>query len=222
MPRTWFTVQQQPCIAIPRGDHAFLSLSTSRLHPKTNEAREIRTPNLLIWSQTRCRCAIAPHVCCLHSRGDSSCLSAAWFDSCCDGSIYNNSSQLLLPCRLRWAAPWLDPRIPCAVHLPRCGALTTGAILAWDAAGPGLNPWSWRLLLFPQLPPPALHTQRRKDTGRLGYSCALSPAPSSLVPFALDQQAILGSNKTGDTPHNWGFFRHARGPRANFHACCGC
>jgi len=160
-------------------------------------------------------------VCCLHSRGDSSCLSAAWFDSCCDGSIYNNSSQLLLPCRLRWAAPWLDPRIPCAVHLPRCGALTTGAILAWDAAGPGLNPWSWRLLLFPQLPPPALHTQRRKDTGRLGYSCALSPAPSSLVPFALDKQAILGSNTTGDTPHNWGFFRHARGPRANFHACCG-
>ncbi len=27
---------------------------------KINEAREIRTPNLLIWSQTRCRCAIAP------------------------------------------------------------------------------------------------------------------------------------------------------------------
>ena len=26
----------------------------------TNEAREIRTPTLLIWSQTRCRCAIAP------------------------------------------------------------------------------------------------------------------------------------------------------------------
>ena len=25
-----------------------------------HEAREIRTPNLLIWSQTRCRCAIAP------------------------------------------------------------------------------------------------------------------------------------------------------------------
>ena len=25
-----------------------------------SEAREIRTPNLLIWSQTRCRCAIAP------------------------------------------------------------------------------------------------------------------------------------------------------------------
>jgi hypothetical protein len=28
-----------------------------------NEAREIRTPNLLIWSQTRCRCAIAPIEC---------------------------------------------------------------------------------------------------------------------------------------------------------------
>ena len=28
---------------------------------RNNEAREIRTPNLLIWSQTRCRCAIAPH-----------------------------------------------------------------------------------------------------------------------------------------------------------------
>jgi hypothetical protein len=27
-----------------------------------NEAREIRTPNLLIWSQTRCRCAIAPLI----------------------------------------------------------------------------------------------------------------------------------------------------------------
>ena len=26
----------------------------------TNEGREIRTPNLLIWSQTRCRCAIPP------------------------------------------------------------------------------------------------------------------------------------------------------------------
>ena len=25
-----------------------------------NEAREIRAPNLLIWSQTRCRCTIAP------------------------------------------------------------------------------------------------------------------------------------------------------------------
>lgn len=30
---------------------------------RANEAREIRTPNLLIWSQTRCRCAIAP---CFH------------------------------------------------------------------------------------------------------------------------------------------------------------
>ena len=28
--------------------------------PLEYEAREIRTPNLLIWSQTRCRCAIAP------------------------------------------------------------------------------------------------------------------------------------------------------------------
>ena len=27
-----------------------------------SEAREIRTPNLLIWSQTRCHCAIAPLV----------------------------------------------------------------------------------------------------------------------------------------------------------------
>ena len=29
---------------------------------KENEGREIRTPNLLIWSQTRCRCAIPPLV----------------------------------------------------------------------------------------------------------------------------------------------------------------
>ena len=27
-----------------------------------NEGREIRTPNLLIWSQTRCRCAIPPVI----------------------------------------------------------------------------------------------------------------------------------------------------------------
>ena len=51
---------------------------------------------------------------------------------------------------------------------------------------------------------------------------ALSPAPAALVPLAFDKQAIVGSNHTGATPHNWGLFRHARGPRANFHACCGC
>ena len=51
---------------------------------------------------------------------------------------------------------------------------------------------------------------------------ALSPAPAALVPLAVDKQAIVGSNPTGDTPHNWGLFRHARGLRANFHACCGC
>jgi hypothetical protein len=28
-----------------------------------SEAREIRTANLLVWSQTRCRCAIAPYDC---------------------------------------------------------------------------------------------------------------------------------------------------------------
>ena len=57
-----FAVQQRLCHAIPRGEHALLSLSTSRVHPKTNEAREIRTPNLLIWSQTRCRCVIPPLI----------------------------------------------------------------------------------------------------------------------------------------------------------------
>ena len=31
-------------------------------HNMRSEAREIRTPNLLIWSQTRCHCAIAPLV----------------------------------------------------------------------------------------------------------------------------------------------------------------
>jgi hypothetical protein len=30
---------------------------------RESEAREIRTPNLLIWNQTRCRCAIAPYDC---------------------------------------------------------------------------------------------------------------------------------------------------------------
>ena len=36
---------------------------TIKMRAQRNEAREIRTPNLLIWSQTRCHCAIAP--CCL-------------------------------------------------------------------------------------------------------------------------------------------------------------
>ena len=38
--------------------HAYMS---QHRHNKF-EAREIRTPNLLIWSQTRCRCAIAPWI----------------------------------------------------------------------------------------------------------------------------------------------------------------
>ena len=36
-----------------------LCISTNR-STRLNEGREIRTPNLLIWSQTRCRCAIPP------------------------------------------------------------------------------------------------------------------------------------------------------------------
>ena len=41
-----------------RNAHAYMS---QHRHNKL-EAREIRTPNLLIWSQTRCRCAIAPWI----------------------------------------------------------------------------------------------------------------------------------------------------------------
>jgi hypothetical protein len=33
---------------------------TRRLSPDENEGREIRTPNLLIWSQTSCSWAIPP------------------------------------------------------------------------------------------------------------------------------------------------------------------
>jgi hypothetical protein len=43
--------------SIPSG--GLLRLCLSRLESK-DEGREIRTPNLLIWSQTRCRCAIPP------------------------------------------------------------------------------------------------------------------------------------------------------------------
>ena len=41
-------------IASARSHAMFLLVKT------IHEAREIRTPNLLIWSQTRCHCAIAP------------------------------------------------------------------------------------------------------------------------------------------------------------------
>ena len=43
----------------PHSCHHFL-LNSTRNMLQENEGREIRTPNLLIWSQTRCRCAIAP------------------------------------------------------------------------------------------------------------------------------------------------------------------
>ena len=39
------------------------ALSFVKLADKKCEGREIRTPNLLIWSQTRYRCAIPPLVC---------------------------------------------------------------------------------------------------------------------------------------------------------------
>ena len=48
---------------------------------------------------------------------------------------------------------------------------------------------------------------------------APSPAPASLVPLAFNSQASVGSNPTGNNPHNGGLFRHARGLRANFQAC---
>ena len=39
---------------------AYFQLQKSNFNHCKNEGREIRTPNLLIWSQTRCRCAIPP------------------------------------------------------------------------------------------------------------------------------------------------------------------
>ena len=42
--------------------HAPSSRSACYWPHQKNEARAIRTPNLLIWSQTRCHCAIAPLV----------------------------------------------------------------------------------------------------------------------------------------------------------------
>ena len=41
-----------------RGSRAYSARGKST--QQRNEGREIRTPNLLIWSQTRCRCAIPP------------------------------------------------------------------------------------------------------------------------------------------------------------------
>ena len=39
-------------------------LGAARLRAEWSEGREIRTPNLLIWSQTRYRCAIPPYDIC--------------------------------------------------------------------------------------------------------------------------------------------------------------
>ena len=47
-------------------DFDFLQVPRMESATKENEAREIRTPNLLIWSQTRYRCAIAPHAFTFH------------------------------------------------------------------------------------------------------------------------------------------------------------
>ena len=56
--------------------------------PTANEGREIRTPNLLIWSQTRYRCAIPPmysrvvhHTVAPQWPGDTKENSGAWFRS---------------------------------------------------------------------------------------------------------------------------------------------
>ena len=59
-----------------------------------NEAREIRTPNLLIWSQTRCRCATAPvaHRSPTHPPEACSCIG---FFMCGSGYV----SGQVLPCR---------------------------------------------------------------------------------------------------------------------------
>ena len=54
------------------GEHAGLNMRTSVKWQ--SEAREIRTPNLLIWSQTRYRCAIAPVIAWFHPQW----LAAPW------------------------------------------------------------------------------------------------------------------------------------------------
>ena len=46
----------------PSQTRATLSGLESDAKQFLNEGREIRTPNLLIWSQTRCRCAIPPLI----------------------------------------------------------------------------------------------------------------------------------------------------------------
>ena len=47
-----------------KGHELFNGVVSAFRHPQSarpeGEGREIRTPNLLIWSQTRCRCAIPP------------------------------------------------------------------------------------------------------------------------------------------------------------------
>ena len=70
-------IQKRPAGAEARPRHHMLTKRLLKLHPRgvqrsraygakreskrqRNEGREIRTPNLLIWSQTRCRCAIPP------------------------------------------------------------------------------------------------------------------------------------------------------------------
>ena len=45
------------CASRAKREHTSIRVQN---HPAENEGREIRTPNLLIWSQTRCRCAIPP------------------------------------------------------------------------------------------------------------------------------------------------------------------
>ena len=68
----------------PRGGHAILRQSQ---HPPDDksEAREIRTPNLLIWSQTRCRCAIAPVADTIIGSARAAVHLSPWLDPCSVG-----------------------------------------------------------------------------------------------------------------------------------------
>ena len=49
-----------PPVLVALVHHAIQRVREQLPEASQSEARAIRTPNLLIWSQTRCHCAIAP------------------------------------------------------------------------------------------------------------------------------------------------------------------
>ena len=93
-----------------------------------SEARGIRTPNLLNWSQTRCRCAIAPvpsavQIATMYVYRARACSLKEYFALAIRGTGATNREVGYIYIYIYiWMCPWLSIRQLCLRGLPGAGA----------------------------------------------------------------------------------------------------